>query len=116
MAQAAVWNKTVSLLHMTEVNADPFSVGLVALASASCILILSVNVGVIRVVLQESTSTLINKFIILDCVISLANIPIIAKLVKQTIAIDWFCVANLSYITFITCINRVIPLAILSFR
>ena len=80
--------------------------------------ILSVNIPVLWVVRKISTPTLINKLIEVDCIIGLAYIPgiLVDSGVSQDISSVYFCSFRICYMFFVSFLNRLLPVGIVTYR
>ena len=115
---------------MSRVNIQDFNIKLLVSLSVICLLILVVSTAVIKK-LVNSCLTFINLLVIVDCLISVAHIPIILQLYshrKEWVEIQspsfrgpvrgfsWICTIDTSYNYFFTSLNRAVPVAIAVYR
>ena len=79
---------------------------------------LSINIPVLWVVRKISTPTLINKLIEVDCIIGLAYIPgiLVDSGVSQDISSVYFCSFRICYMFFVSFLNRLLPVGIVTYR
>ena len=80
--------------------------------------IVSVNIPILWLVRKISSPTLINKLIGVDCIIGLACIPgiLVDSGVFQEISSDYFCSFRVCYTFFVSFLNRLLPVGIVTYR
>ena len=71
-------------LEMHQVNLETQSGWASYFAGLSAVIILAVNIPILREIKQEKNYTLINILVGLDCIDSLAHIPILAHIYRYT--------------------------------
>ena len=94
---------------------DPSSISIImfGILTVGCIIMIN---SLLLTYLKRSNSTLINNLIICDCVINLANIPKIVKLLRIVPYPNITCLPLVILNTFMTYVNRLLPIGIVVYR
>ena len=72
-------NLTIEDINMEKINKETSSSELKTFVVISAVIIVVVNIPIIRSIMKEKNYTFINILVLLDCVNSLAHIPILAQ-------------------------------------
>ena len=98
-------------LDLEDLSSIPIMVFIVI--TVGCIVIIN---SLLLNYLKRSNSTLINNLIICDCVVNLANIPRILKLLNGVPYPNITCLPMHMFTNFITYVNRLLPIGIVLYR